>query len=152
MNRSLRCLMMRFAPGSGWSATWVFYRCQVTVAVGVDVRIRETIRQVGKQVQLVVVEKKLALLLLHGVYLKTNSQICCHAYSNRNSQTHLVEFGSYAAIDHIGKGSTIVHAQVFLLLEALDLGARHTLCHRLVPHIYRVVHPWGRLECVAHGE
>ena len=57
---------------------------QITVAVGVSVRIRETIRQVAKQVSLIVVREKSTLFLLHGVHLKTNSQVCGHAYSNRN--------------------------------------------------------------------
>ena len=54
----------------------------------------------------------------------------------------MVKFGADAAIDHIGQGSTIEHAHVVLVFEVIDLGLRHTLCHRLVPHIYWVVKPW----------
>ena len=50
-------------------------------------------------------------------------------------------------IDNAGKGFTIVHPHVFLVLEPLNLEARHTLCHRLVPHINLVVHPWDGLGC-----
>ena len=46
---------------------------QITVAVGVGVQIRATIRQVGKQLPLVVVRAESMLFLLHGVHLKTNS-------------------------------------------------------------------------------
>ena len=53
---------------------------QITMAVGVGVRIRATIRQVGKQVPLVVVRAESALFLLHGVYLKTNNKVCGYAY------------------------------------------------------------------------
>ena len=53
---------------------------QITVAVGVSIRIRATIRQVGKQVLLVVVRAELKFLLLHCVYLKKNSQMCGHVY------------------------------------------------------------------------
>ena len=38
------------------------------------------------------------------------------------------------------------------MLEALDLGPRHALCHSLVAHIHRVVHSWDGLGCVADGE
>ena len=65
---------------------------------------------------------------------------------------HRVKFRADAAIDHVCPGSTIVHAHELLVLEALNLGPRHTYCHRLVPHIHRVVHSWDRLGCVAHGE
>ena len=65
---------------------------------------------------------------------------------------HQVKFREDAAIDHVGQGCTIVHAYVILMLEALDLGERNTLCHRLVPHIHRVVNPWDKLGCIAHGE
>ena len=64
----------------------------------------------------------------------------------------MVEFRTDAAIDHVGQGSTIVHAHVIFVLKALDLGARHALCYSLVPHIHRVVHSWDWLGCVAHGE
>ena len=57
---------------------------QITVAVGVGVRIRATIWQVGKQVPLVVVRAESTIFLLHGVHLETNSQMCGHAYSNIN--------------------------------------------------------------------
>ena len=63
-----------------------------------------------------------------------------------------MEFRADAAINYVGKGSTIVYAHVILVLKALDLGARHTFCHRLVTHIHRVVHPWDWLPCIAHGE
>ena len=63
-----------------------------------------------------------------------------------------MEFRAVAAIDYVCQGSTIVHAQVIFVLEALDLGPRHTLCHSLVPHIHRVVDSWDGLGCVAHGE
>ena len=52
----------------------------ITVAVGVGVRIRVTIKQICKQVPRVVVRTKSALLLLYCVYLIANSQVCCHAY------------------------------------------------------------------------
>ena len=42
---------------------------QITVAVGVSVRIRATIRQVGKQVPHVVVRAESTLRLRHGVHL-----------------------------------------------------------------------------------
>ena len=58
----------------------VLFTRQITVTVGVDVRIGATIRQVGKQVPLVVVRAKTMIFLLHGVYLETNSQVCGHAY------------------------------------------------------------------------
>ena len=57
---------------------------EITVAVGVGVRIRAIINQVGKQMPIVVVLAESTLFLLHGVHLKTNSQECGHAYSNRN--------------------------------------------------------------------
>ena len=60
------------------------------MAVGVNVRIRATIRQVGKQVPLVVVQAESALLLLHCVHLNTNSQVCGYAYSNTNYKANLV--------------------------------------------------------------
>ena len=63
-----------------------------------------------------------------------------------------MKFRADAAIDHIGQGSTIVHAHVILVLEAFNLEPRHTFCHRLVPHIHRIVDSWDRLGCVAHGE
>lgn len=46
-------------------------RCQIIMAVGVGVRIRASIKQVGKQVAFIVVKTKLALLLLYGGHLKT---------------------------------------------------------------------------------
>ena len=63
-----------------------------------------------------------------------------------------MKFRAYAAIDHVCQGSTIVHAHVILVLEALDLASRHTLRHRLVPYVHWIVHPWDKLGCVAHGE
>ena len=51
----------------------VLFSRQITMAVGVGVRIRATIRQVGKQVPLVVVRAESTLFLLHSVHLKTNS-------------------------------------------------------------------------------
>ena len=63
-----------------------------------------------------------------------------------------MEFRAVAAIDHVRQCSTIVHAHLILVLEALYLRPRHTLCHCLVVHIHRVVHPWDKLKCVAHGE
>ena len=57
-----------------------------------------------------------------------------------------------AAIDYVGQGSTIVHAHVILVLEAFDLGERHTLRHRLMFNVHRVIHPRNGLGCVAHGE
>ena len=62
-----------------------------------------------------------------------------------------MKFRADGAIDHVCQGSTILHALVILVLEALNLGPRHTFCHRLVPHIHRVVHSWDGLGCVAHG-
>ena len=46
------------------------------MSVGVGVWIRATIRQVGKQVPLVIVLADIALFLLQCVYLKTISQEC----------------------------------------------------------------------------
>ena len=37
------------------------------------------------------------------------------------------------------------------MLESLDLGARHTLRHRLVPYVHRGIHSRDGLGCVAHG-
>ena len=61
-----------------------------------------------------------------------------------------MEFRADAAIDHVGQGSTIEHAHVIFVLKALDLGARHTLRHRLVPYVHRVIHPMDGLGCIAH--
>ena len=119
---------------------------QITVAVGMGVRIRATIRHAGKLVPLIVVRAKSTLLLLHGVYLKTNSQVCSHAYSYTNNLAHLVKFRADAAIDYVCKGSTSVHAHVIIVLKALDLGPHHTFCYRLGTHIHRVVHPWDWLR------
>ena len=63
-----------------------------------------------------------------------------------------MEFRADAAIDYVGQGWTILHAHVIIVLEVHDLGARHALCHRFVPHVHRVVHPWDGLRCVAHGQ
>ena len=63
-----------------------------------------------------------------------------------------MKFRADAAIHHVGQGSTIVNAHVILVLKALNLKPRHTFCHRLVPHIHRVVDSWDRLGCVAQGE
>ena len=49
---------------------------QITVAVGVGVWILATIRQIGKQVPLVVIGAEFTLYLLHCLHLKTNSQMC----------------------------------------------------------------------------
>ena len=57
---------------------------KITIIVGVGVRIRATIRQVGKQAPLVVVRAESALFVLHGVHLKTNNQVCGYAYSKKN--------------------------------------------------------------------
>ena len=119
--------------------------CQITVAVGEGVQNRATINHVGKQVPLVVVRAKSTRLLLYGVYLKTNSEVCGNAYSYRNNLTHLVKFTADASIDDVGKGFTIGHANVICVLKALYLRARHTFCHRLVTHIYYVVGPWDWL-------
>ena len=89
---------------------------------------------------------------LYGVYLNINRQVCGYAYSNRNYKAHLVEFRADAAIDHVGQGSTIERAHVILVLKALDLGARHTVRHRLVPYVNRVIYFLDRLRGVAHGE
>ena len=56
-----------------------------------------------------------------------------------------MEFRADAAIDYVGQGSTIVHAHVNFVLKALDLGPRHTLRHRLMCYIHRVVHYWDGL-------
>ena len=64
----------------------------------------------------------------------------------QNYKAHLVEFRADAAIDHVGQGSTIEHAHVILMLEAHDLGARHTLRHLLVPYVHRVIHPRDRMR------
>ena len=125
---------------------------QITVAVNVGVTIRAIIRQIGKQVLFVVVRTESTLFLLHGVHLKTNSQVCGHIYLNRNYQEHLVKFKADAAIDYVCKGFTIVHAQVILVLEAVDLGLRNVCCHSLVPHNHRVVHSLNGLGCVAYGK
>ena len=117
-----------------------------------SVLIRATIRQVGKQIPLVVVLAEPTLLLLHGVHLKTNCHVCGYAYLNRNYCAHLVKFRADAAIDHVGLGFTIVHAHVILVLEAINFEARTTLCHRLVPRIHRVVYPWNTLGCYADSE
>ena len=63
-----------------------------------------------------------------------------------------MEFETDAAIDYVCQSSTIVHAHIILVLEALDLGPRSALCQSLVPHIHRVFHSLDRLGCVAHGE
>ena len=51
---------------------------QITVAVGISVRIRATIKKIGKLVPLVVIGVESTLFLLHCVHLKINSQICSH--------------------------------------------------------------------------
>ena len=130
----------------------VLFNSQITVAVGVGVRIRATIRQVGKQVLYVVVGAESKLYLLHVVHQITNSQMCGHAYSFRYNYAHLVEFRADAAIDYISKGSTIVHTHVIFVLEAIDLWPRHTLRHRLMFYVHRIVNSWDGLWCVAHGE
>ena len=38
------------------------------------------------------------------------------------------------------------------MLEAPDLGERHTLRHRHVAYVHWVIHPRDGLRCVAHGE
>ena len=63
-----------------------------------------------------------------------------------------MEFRADAAIDYVGQGSTIVHAHVIFVLEALDLGPRHTIRHSLMCYIHLVVNSWDGLRCVAHGE
>ena len=47
---------------------------QITLVVGVGVFIRATIRQVGKQVLLVVVRAESTFLRLYGFHLKTHSK------------------------------------------------------------------------------
>ena len=56
----------------------VLFSRQITVAVGVGVLIRATIRQIGKQVLLVVIGAESTLFLLHCVHLTTNSQMGSH--------------------------------------------------------------------------
>ena len=63
-----------------------------------------------------------------------------------------MDYGADSAIDHICSSFTILHSHVIFVLETLNLGARHALDHRLVPHIHRVVQPWNGLVCFAHGE
>ena len=63
-----------------------------------------------------------------------------------------MKFRANAAMNHVGQGSTIVHAHVILVLEAFYLGPCHIFCHRLMPNIHLVVNSWDRLGCVAHGE
>ena len=63
-----------------------------------------------------------------------------------------MEFGADAAIDYIGQSSTIKHAHFILVLEALNLRARHTLRHRLVFYVNLVFHFRHGLGCVAHDE
>ena len=58
----------------------VFLCCQITVAVSVSVKIRVTIRHICKKLPLVVVREESTLFLLHGVHLKTNSQMYNHIY------------------------------------------------------------------------
>ena len=58
----------------------VLFSRQITVVVVVAVRKKATIRQVGKQVPLVVVLTESTHFMLHGVHLKTNSQVCDNAY------------------------------------------------------------------------
>ena len=63
-----------------------------------------------------------------------------------------MEFRANAAIDQIGQGFNIVHAHVILVLKVDNLGARHTIRHRLVSNVHRVVYPCDGFGCVAHGE
>ena len=56
----------------------MLFSCQITVAVGVGVRIRATIRQIGKQVPLVVIGTESTFFLLNFLHLKTKSQMCSH--------------------------------------------------------------------------
>ena len=65
---------------------------------------------------------------------------------------HTVKCKANVAIYHIGQGLTIEHAHVVYVPESPDLGASHARCHRLVPHIHRVVQPWDGLGCYAHCE
>ena len=51
-----------------------------------------------------------------------------------------MEIRANAAIDYVCQGFTIVHAHEIFVLELLDLGPRHTLRHRLICYIHRVVH------------
>lgn len=44
-------------------------RCQITVIIGVSVKFRANIKEVGKQVPLLVVHAEPALFLLHGLHL-----------------------------------------------------------------------------------
>ena len=98
---------------------------QITMSVGMGVRILATIRQVGKQVPLIVVRAESTLLLLHGVHLNTIRNMCGREYYNSNYQAHLLEFGTDAAIDYVCQSSTIVHAHIIIVIEALDLRKRH---------------------------
>ena len=63
-----------------------------------------------------------------------------------------MKFRADAGIDYVSRGSTILHAHVRTVLEALDLGLRHALCHNVVSHIHRVDYSWDRYVCVAHKE
>lgn len=77
------------------------------------------IRQVEKQVLLIVVGTKPARFLLYGVYLKTKSKVSGTAYSNKSNQALMIKFENNAEINHIGLRSIIKHAHVVLLLKRL---------------------------------
>ena len=62
----------------------VIISCQITVAVGVDIRNWATIRQTGKPVPLVVERAQFTHFLLNCVQLTKNSQVCGHASLIRN--------------------------------------------------------------------
>lgn len=72
---------------------------EIKVDLGVCVLIWTTIRQIRKQLPIIVERTKSSLLLLHCVDSITKYQMCLHAYSYMNYQAHQVEFRPYAAID-----------------------------------------------------
>ena len=78
--------------------------------------------------------------------------MCDNASLYKNSLAYLADVRADAAIDHICQGFTIVYAHVVFVLEALDLGARHAVRHRIVINIYWVVQPWSVLNCAAYSE
>lgn len=53
----------------------------------------------------------------------------------------MVKFKANAAIDNVDQGSTIVHSQIILALEALDLGTQDFLRHRLGCYVLWIFHP-----------
>ena len=63
-----------------------------------------------------------------------------------------MEFRADAKIDNIVQSSTIEHTHEIFVLEALDLGARHTLRYRHVSYVNWVIQFRYGLGCFAYGE